>query len=253
MQRIGSRRPGGPGGGGVCSVRAEGERDDAKAVEWIERIRIGEIFPQIRNAVAVQVARGIHACQAAGPEDLVGIGDAIAVGVCARRDRVCLHQGEGIAKADPADVPAVHIAAQPAGPQIDFRRAEVFKAEPADIGAVGVAAQVARPVVINAEVSRGIVLVADAVCGMAVAEINPAEVGRVDETGTEIFANHHPGSTVGAPIHPRCVGAVSPTVGSVDGALGPGLKSRAQGKQRGNPVKADFHASPDEAMPHQRA
>src|SRR5205807_9667120 len=117
------------------------------------------------------------------------IGQAIGVRVRAGGNVVGLHNGKSVAQGDPAAIGGVNGAAEVAGGQIHPGRAVIFKIDPPDIRAPGKAAQIAEAVVVHAVIGCGIVLVLDAVGGRVAAEVNPADVRRVDVARADLFAD----------------------------------------------------------------
>ena len=144
-------------------------------------------------------------------------GDRQAVGVHRTgSDRVRLHDGKGVAQADPAAIGAVDVTAHPAGEQVHPGRAVGLEVNPADVRPIGEAAQVAQAVLVHPEVIGREVLVIDAVRGAAVAQVNPAHVGGVYIPGTNVFADDCAMVGVAAPVHPAEVRAPGVFIGGVN-------------------------------------
>src|SRR5262245_12708678 len=97
--------------------------------------------------------------------------------------------GLSITEADPTNVGPISKSAHVAGLEVNLWRAKIFKLHPTDVGAIGVAAQISRAIVIDAEITGSKVLVANPVGGRATAQLDPTDIGAVDVTRADEFAN----------------------------------------------------------------
>src|SRR5208282_5385558 len=130
---------------------------------------------------------------------------------------------------NPAAVRAPDVAAQITGDQVDGRRAVGFEINPADVGTPGVAAQIAERIEVHAKVGGGIVLILDAVGRRAAAEVDPADVGGINEAGADVLADDHAGRGLArpaGPVQPADVRAPGVFVERVDRRGGGGRESR---------------------------
>src|SRR5688572_13992759 len=202
--------PAGPGDVEVGALRGRGgESGNTQAAARPGGIGVSHIFLLVRESIAIVVAAAIQGGQVACPLALPVIGQAIAVGVGARCNEIRLNKSRLAGEADPADIRAVNISTQAAGLQIDPGSRErlapgiaIGEVDPTDVRPPGQPGEVSGAVMVDSEILARIVFITDAIDRLAVAQVNPAHVGPVNISGTNIFPNHRAARLVTRPIDP---------------------------------------------------
>jgi len=113
------------------------------------------------------------------------------------------------------------------GRAIDSRVTSVFEIDPANVGAVGEAAQLCLSVrrgidnKIHAKVIRGTVRVLNMIDRVAVAHVDPTDIGAVNKTGAGELPDDDTVSNIALPVHEPDVRAPTEGIGWIDRRVSP--------------------------------